>query len=50
MAVTTKAVAVESPARISDLVFALSFTTWTGAIRRGLCMPEDRLEIGRAHV
>ena len=43
MAVTTKTVAVESPARISDLVFALSFTTWTGAIRRGLCMPEDRL-------
>jgi len=43
MAVTTKAVAVESPARVSDLVFALSFTTWTGAIRRGLCMPEDRL-------
>ena len=24
-------------------MFALSFTTWTGAIRRGLCMPEDRL-------
>jgi len=43
MAVTTKAVAVESPARPSDLVFALSFTTWTGAVRRGLCMPEDRL-------
>ena len=43
MAVTTKAVAVESPARPSDLVFSLSFTTWTGAVRRGLVMPEDRL-------
>ena len=43
MALTTEAVTVGSPARVSDLVFALSFTTWTGAVRRGLCMPEDRL-------
>lgn len=43
MALTTEAVAVASRAHVSDLVFALSFTTWTGAVRRGLCMPEDRL-------
>lgn len=30
-------------ARLPDLVYALSFTTWSGAVQRGLCMPEDRL-------
>ena len=26
-----------------DLVLMLSFTSWSGALARGLCMPEDRL-------
>jgi len=39
------AVALESEPRVEprDVVFALSFTTWSGAVGRGLCMPEDRL-------
>jgi hypothetical protein len=32
-----------APTAPRDVVFAFAFTSWRGALERGLCMPEDRL-------